>query len=335
MRWAGQGRAAQRLTGPADYRSCGSETFKASQYAEGQAMKRLIIKLGAVVILLLIVTVVAGAFFINSIARKGIESGSTYALGVPTTLVSARVGLTSGEFSMSGLNVANPAGGFTTSDFLSLGEGSVAVSLGSLRDDVVELPTLTLSDISMNLERKGALSNYQIILDNLKRFESGESKPAEPGGPSKKFVIRKLQIRDVNVHVDLLPEGGKLTQVDVPIDLIELKDVGSGGKSVGISDLAGVILKTIITVAIQKGGDLIPGDISGELTRSLGELRNLSDQDITVLLGDGTVVKTLGKTGEELRKAAGDVGKKAEEGVKRLGEGIGNILGGEKKKDEK
>ncbi len=299
-------------------------------------MKKCLLKLGVAVVLVLIIAFVAGALFINSIARKGIGSGSTYALGVPTTLGSARVGLTSGEFSMSGLNVANPPGGYTTSDFFSLGEGSVAVSLGSLRGDIVELPTLTLSDISMNLERKGDKSNYEVILDNLRRFESGESKPAEPSAkPSKKFVIRNLQIRNVNVHVDLLPEGGKLTQVDVPIDLIELKDVGSGGKSIGISDLAGVILKTIITVAVQKGGDLIPGDISGELTRSLGELRNLSDQGITVLLGDGGVVQTLGKTGEELRKAAGEVGKQAEEGVKSLGEGLDNILGGEKKKDDK
>jgi len=118
-------------------------------------MKKLIVKLGAVVILLLIIAVAAGALLINSIARKGIESGSTYALGVPTTLESAKVGLTSGEFSMSGLNVANPAGAFTSPEFLSMGEGSVAVSLGTLRSALVELPTLTLSDISMNLEGQG------------------------------------------------------------------------------------------------------------------------------------------------------------------------------------
>lgn len=298
-------------------------------------MKTLIIKLGAVALLLIIVAVVAGVFFINSIARKGIESGSTYALGVPTTLGSAKVGLTSGEFSMAGLKVDNPQGDFTAPDFLTLGKGNVAVSLGSLRSDTVEVPTFTLSDITLNLERKGDKSNYKVILDNLKRFESGESKPADPSAkPSKKFVIRKLLIENVKVHVDLLPVGGKISQVDVPIDRIELKDIGSGGKSVAISDLAGVILKTIITAALHKGIDL-PGDIAGELTSSLGDLRNLSDQGITVLLGDGDVAQTVGKTAEELGKAAGEVGKQAEEGVKKLGDGIGNIFGRDKSKDDK
>lgn len=298
-------------------------------------MKKLIIKLGVVVILLIVVVAVAGVLFINSIARKGIESGSTYALGVPTSLGSANVGLTSGEFSLAGLKVDNPQGDFTTPDFLTLGKGKVAVSLGSLRGDTVEVPTFTLSDITLNLERKGDKSNYKVILDNLKRFESGESKPAEPSSqPSKKFVIRELLIENVKVHVDLLGVAGKVSQVDVPIDKIELKDVGSGGKSVGVSDLAGVILKTIITVALQKGIDL-PGDIAGELTNSLSGLQDLGDQGITVLLGDGGVVQTMGKTAEELGKAAGDVGKQAGEGVKKLGEGIGNILGGDKKKDNK
>jgi len=300
-------------------------------------MKKVILKVGVVVILILIGAVAAGAFYIDSIARKGIEAGSTYALGVPTTLDKADVGIFGGTFSMGGLNVANPEG-FTSPHFLVLNDGAVAVSLGTLRRDVVELPTLTLTGISMNLERAGDKSNYKVILDNLKRFESDGGppgkKPAEPSEPGKKFVIRNLEIRDINVHVNLLPQGGTLTQVDVPIDLIQLKDVGSGGKSVQLSDLAGVILKTIMTVAVQKGGELIPGDISGELTKGLGELQNLGDQGITVLLGDGGVVQTFGKTAEELGKSAEEGAKKLGDEAKKLGEGIGNIFGGDDKDDK-
>lgn len=295
-------------------------------------MKKVVLKLGLVVVLILVVAIAAGAFYIDSIARQGIEGGSTYALGVPTSLDKADVGLLSGEFSMAGLNVSNPEG-FTSPHFLALSAGSVSVSLGSLRQEVVELPTLILSGISMNLERAGDKSNYKVILENLKRFESGggppEKKPEEGG---KKFVIRNLEIRDVNVHVNLLPAGGELTKVDVPIDLIQLKDVGSGGESVRMSDLAGVILKTIMTVAVQKGGQL-PGDIATELTNGLGELQNLGDQGITVLLGDGGVVQTFGKTAEELGKQAEEGAKKLGDEAKKIGEGIGNIF--DKDKDDK
>lgn len=294
-------------------------------------MKKIVVKLVVAVVLIVIVAVAAGAFYVDVLARRGIESGSTYALGVPTSLDTADVGLMSGEFSMAGLNVANPEGGFASPHFFKLNDGNVAVSLGSLRGDTVEVPTLTLSGISMNLERKGNQSNYKIILNNLKRFESGE-KPAEPTEGAKKFVIRKLELRDINVHIDLVPEGGALTQVDVPIDVIELKDVGSGGKEVKISDLAGVILKTIMTVAVQKGGQL-PGDIANELTNGLGELQNLGDQGITVLLGDGGVVETLGKSAEELGKQAEEGAKKLGDEAKKIGEGIGNIFG--KEKDDK
>lgn len=295
-------------------------------------MKKVVLKLGLVVVLILVVAIAAGAFYIDSIARQGIEGGSTYALGVPTSLDKADVGLLSGEFSMAGFNVANPEG-FTSPHFLALSAGSVSVSLGSLRQEVVELPTLILSGISMNLERAGDKSNYKVILENLKRFESGggppDKKPEEGG---KKFVIRNLEIRDVNVHVNLIPAGGELTKVDVPIDLIQLKDVGSGGESVRMSDLAGVILKTIMTVAVQKGGQL-PGDIAIELTNGLGELQNLGDQGITVLLGDGGVVQTFGKTAEELGKQAEEGAKKLGDEAKKIGEGIGNIFG--KEKDDK
>lgn len=295
-------------------------------------MKKVVLKLGLVVVLILVVAIAAGAFYIDSIARQGIEGGSTYALGVPTSLDKADVGLLSGEFSMSGLNVSNPEG-FTSPHFLALEDGAVAISLGTLREDVVELPTLTLSGISMNLERAGDKSNYKVILENLKRFESGggppDKKPEEGG---KKFVIRNLEIRDVNVHVNLIPAGGELTKVDVPIDLIQLKDVGSGGESVRMSDLAGVILKTIMTVAVQKGGQL-PGDIAAELTNGLGELQNLGDQGITVLLGDGGVVQTFGKTAEELGKTAEEGAKKLGDEAKKIGEGIGNIF--DKDKDDK
>ncbi len=295
-------------------------------------MKKFILKIGLVVILVLVAAVAAGALYIDALARQGIEGGSTYALGVPTTLDKADLSLLSGEFSMAGLSVANPEG-FASPHFLALNDGAVSVSLGTLRQEVVELPTLTLSGISMHLERAGDKSNYKVILENLKRFESGGGPPGKkPEESGKKFVIRTLEIRDINVHVDLLPVGGELTKVDVPIDVIQLKDVGSGGKSVEMSDLAGVILKTIMTVAVQKGGQL-PGDIATELTNGLGELQNLGDQGITVLLGDGGVVQTFGKTAEELGKQAEESAKKLGDEAKKLGEGIGNIF--DKDKDDK
>ncbi len=303
-------------------------------------MKKWIITIAAVVVLVLVAAVAGTLIYIDAIAKQGVERGSSYALGVPTSLDSADVGVLSGEFSLAGFEVDNPQGDYTTDDFLKLADGNVAVTLGTLMKDTVEIPTLTLDGLSMNLERKGAKANYQVILDNLKRFETGE-KPADPEQPAKKFVIRTLQIRNVNVHVDLVPVGGTLTQVDVPIDEIKLQDVGTGGKPVKLSDLTGVILKAVMNAAVQKGGDLIPDDIAGELTAGLSQLQDLGDQGIEVLLGDGGVVKTVGKTAEELGQKADEAARQIGEGAekigdeaKKIGEGIGDIFKKDKKDDD-
>ena len=71
---------------------------------------KLLIKIVVGIIFLVVVAVIAVFFFLDSIARGAIESGATYALGVPTTLAKADVRLLRGEFSMSGLDVANPEG---------------------------------------------------------------------------------------------------------------------------------------------------------------------------------------------------------------------------------
>src|SRR5262245_7230362 len=104
------------------------------------------------IILLLILVVVVGIFGviwgINSIARSGIEKGATYALGVPTKVGSASVGIMSSSLTLSTLNVSNPSG-FEGKHFLALGNGNVAVSLSTLRQDTVVVPTFALTDLDV------------------------------------------------------------------------------------------------------------------------------------------------------------------------------------------
>ena len=81
---------------------------------------KLLIKIVVVLVLLLVIGVLTTFFFIDRIAKAGVEKGATYALGVPTTLKSADVGVFAGTFAMSGLNVANPEGFDKEPHFLKL-----------------------------------------------------------------------------------------------------------------------------------------------------------------------------------------------------------------------
>lgn len=288
-------------------------------------MKKLI-KLIALLVVVLIIALVAAFFYINSIAKTAVEKGGTYALGVSTTLRSAGVKPLAGEFSMSGLNVANPEG-YKSSHFLTLGEGDVAVSLGTLMKDVVKLPHLNLSDIDMNLEKKDGKANYQAIMDNLKKLSS--DKPADPN--AKKFVIENVNIRNVKVHVDMMGQN-----VEVPIESITLKNVGSDGSGVDMGQLAGVLTKSIFAAVVQAGGGLIPTEMLGDLTNGLAGLANLDK------LGEIANVKALGdlagKAGEiagEAGKAVEGAGKAAEDIADKAKEGLGGLLGGDKDKKDK
>jgi hypothetical protein len=263
---------------------------------------------------------VVGFVFIDSIAKSAIERGATYALGVPTTLGSADVGVFSGEFRMGDLHVANPEG-FTAKQFLHLGEGFVAVSLGTLRQDTVELPALTLTNVQVSLEKKGSASNYGTIAENLKRLESGggDPKAKEEHAEGKGYVIKEVVIKDVNVEVDMLPIGGELSRMKVPIKEIRLTDVGST-KSIKMGELTDVIIKAILAAVVANGADL-PADLTKDLGGTLQGLSGLDEMGIKSMFESG------GKAVAEIGQATGDVTKQIEgaaKGVEDLGKGLGD-----------
>lgn len=288
--------------------------------------------------LAVIVLVAAALLGIDRIARVGVETAGTYALGVQTTLGSMDVGLFSGRVGMSALDVANPEG-FTSPHFLRMDDGRVAVTLGSLMSDRVKVPELTLRGINMSLERKQGRSNYQTILDGLKKFETAEAAPdpAAKQESGKKFVIAQAVISDVTVTVDMLGIGGGATSMPVKIERIELNDVGSDSAGgVQLAELSAILTKAILAAVVSKAGGVLPPEITGELSAGLDGLRSLGGGaykvvgDVTATVGGE--VKQLGTVGRDLLKGAGTSG--AESG-KKVSEGLKGLLPGKKKEDEK
>jgi hypothetical protein len=294
---------------------------------------KVVLKLVLVVVVLLLAAVVGVLFYLDAIAKGAIERGATYALGVQTTLEEADVGVISGEFSMKGLNVANPEG-FESDHFLQLGEGFVAVSMGSLRQETVQLPILSLTTVNMSLEKKGGQSNYKVILANLKRLESGEKEAEETGEqkPGKQFVIKEVVISDVNVEVDLFGVGGDLNRARVPIDEIRLTNVGTDGADT--SEVTDVIIKAILAAVMANAADL-PADFVNDLGGHLQGLASLADMGIQGSFDVGGQMtdfagKTLQDASQQAGKAAEDITKGLGDEVGKTVEGIGDLFGGKK-----
>ncbi|MCH8821884.1 MAG: AsmA family protein [Planctomycetes bacterium] len=260
-------------------------------------MKKIIKSIAALLVLL-VVLVFAVFVYIDTIAKTAIQSGAQYALGVDVTLGSADVGLLSGEFAMQDLKIANPDG-FESPHFLHLENGNAQITLSSLSENTVVLPTLTLTGIDMHLEKKGDKSNYDVIFENLSRFNS-EDKPQDEA-EGKKFIIREVLLKDIVVHVEveLLLSGE--TKLDLPIDEIRLENVGSDSDGgVLLSELTSVLMKQLMLEIVKRGGGLIPADMLDELGQGLSQLDSIAEVGIDVVEGVGDVLKDVGKGIEDL-----------------------------------
>lgn len=311
-------------------------------------------KIVVVAVLALVVLVVLAVVFIDRLAKTGTEVGATYALGTKTTLNSADIGIVSGRSELNTLQVNNPSG-FDTPHFLKLNKAALAVSLGSLTGDTVEVPEFTLDGIDVNIEKKGGSSNYQVILDNLKKFESKSQAPAEKPAEEqkgKKFVIREILIKNVTAHVKVSP----LPEVAVTVPEIRLKDVGTGSdKGVMIAELTNALLKAIMMAVAEQGGGLIPADVLGELNSALAGLAPLKDIGATLAVSiDGTLKDIGGQAGravqtvtneaskavqgatdeaaKTVQAATQEASKTVEDAAKKAAEGATSVLGGLLKK---
>jgi hypothetical protein len=227
---------------------------------------------GAVIIVL--VAGVAALLSVDHLARLAIESAGSRALGVTTTLDQLSIGVFSGRSSLAGFQVANPEG-FQSSYFLRLDSGAVNMSLLNVLHETIAIDQLTLSGIHLNLVREVKQANFSAIIANIRRFEEEIAKQAGSNlATGKQYVIHSVLIRDVHVHVDLLPLGGKLTQLDVPIELIELKDVGAGSsRGENLARIIATIVRALLEAVLDKGESILPPEAMEELSNMLSELK--------------------------------------------------------------
>jgi hypothetical protein len=274
-------------------------------------LKRLLVGLP----LLLVIAAVGGVLLVDSLARQAVERGGQYALGVPTRLDEASIGLFSGRFTLSGLAVANPPG-FAAPSFFELRSTELELPLSALLSDRVTIPALELEGIVLSLERNGTGTNYGVILDHLQRFESGEAPAAgeePPGEPGKTFVLSRLVIRDVHTSIDLLPEGGELTRLSLAIPEIVVEDLGT---DMSLAEVCALVVKTVIRAAVQQGGGQLPEELLRDLEGRLGALEDVARAQIE----------------DRIQQAAEELGPEAGKALQEAGNKLGEKLDGLLKK---
>lgn len=281
-------------------------------------MKKVLIAVAVVVVVLVLAVVGLVAFGISQIdtlVKMGIERGGTHATGVNTQVDTVDVSLRRGTFDMQGFQLDNPPG-FDTPHFLALSDTAVQLNADATDRRTVTLSNLTLTGIDVYLDKGRDPSNYNTILENLRRFESGEEAPP-PEDDAMRVVIETLVIENVDVHLANMPGVGVVAgDIAVNVPRIELRNVGAD-EPMTFGEVIGLVVKTVLAASVEAGGGIIPGDVLGELAGGLGSLESLSEMG----------VEAVGEIGERINEQLGAATERAREAVdeaRRAGEDIRN-----------
>ena len=300
-----------------------------------------LLRIGLLVVLLVVVAAVAAFILIDNIATAAVKNGAAYATQTDVEVEAVDVSIVGASATITNLDIKNPDGEFRKKfdSFLQLGDASAEVTAGSVMSDLIEIPEVTLSDITISLVSfDDGKKNYEVILESLKRFQ-GDGPPPEETKGEKQVVIKKLVIKNITVNYDFAKDPAlgavpaKGTIVIADDEPMVLTDVGSGG--VPMSQITADIITDILIQVTANMGSQIGDHVLG-LTGSLADTVGLDNLNATLeeLDLDLDVGKQLGKLkdlGVDIGGGAGDIIEGAGDVI---GGGLGGILGGDKDKDK-
>jgi hypothetical protein len=160
---------------------------------------------------------------------------------------------------------------------MRLDNGSLDMSLVRVLKQTIEIKQLTLSGIRLNLVREAEEANFRSIIDAIRRLQGEIAKQAGADPASRKrFLIRSVIIRDVVVNVDLLPLGGKLTKLEVPIDLLELNDVGAdSSRGENLARVIAKVVRALLEAVLTNSEGVLPPETREALRTVLTEVKPL------------------------------------------------------------
>jgi len=181
-------------------------------------------KLLFTVVLIAVLVVGGGIFYLDSLARRAIEVAGSRALQTEVTVESVSLSPLSGKGSISAMVVANPAG-FSAANAFELGEISVALNLRSLGSEQIEVESIIIDSPLITYENMGRSDNLGTLLGNIERQDNaGETEPGAAAAPE--LIIRDFRI--LNPRLDLITP---VVSAPVVIEDIILTDIGTGANA--------------------------------------------------------------------------------------------------------
>ena len=233
---------------------------------KSKAVKKILLVILVLIILAAILVYSLG----NQVLKAGIEKAASKALNVGVTIDDIGLSILRGKVEIEELIVDNPPG-YELDKLLEVADARIAVSIGSLLGDTVNVKEIIFDGIDISIEQKGLSNNLKEVIDSIPKSEKKtESQTEKPG---KKLHIDILEITNVTVKLKLLPVPGKANVVPLKLAPIRMTDLG-GDNKMDTAKLAGKILLAITKAIAEQGGGFLPegmGDSLGSAAKSVEE----------------------------------------------------------------
>jgi len=253
-----------------------------------------------VIIVLVVSIVVLIHLFGNSALKAGIETAASKTLSVPVNIDDMDFSILGGSVGFQNLVIDNPPD-YKHDKLLEVGNARIAVSIGSLLTDTVNIKEIMFDGVEVVIEQKGLSNNLQ---DIIKALPKGEAEPEDATEkPAKKLHIDNLEITNVTVKAKLLPVPGKADTITIELDPIRMTDLGSDDK-LDMAKLSSKILLAIATGVAEQGAGKLPKGMTDGMKATLSKATELG--------------KTAAEEGKKLLEEGKDAGKGIIEGFKGL-----------------
>jgi len=228
-------------------------------------VKKLAISLAA---LALVAAVVATGYYflsnLNSLVARAIETHGSEVTDTQVGVSEVDISLREGRGSISGLRVASPDG-FEAREAFSLGDITVDIDLGSVREDPIVIDEVRIQAPVINVElTETGSSNIDELRKRVQAYTSGSSVSGK-SGDVKKIRIKKFVFEEGRVVVDA--SAIDIDKQEITLPEIHLENVGGSGGAPP-DEIAKII---VTTVAKNVTSEIAGSEIDRLIKKELGD----------------------------------------------------------------
>jgi hypothetical protein len=208
-------------------------------------MKKILLYGCVSLLVLLLVGYITMQYFLGGIVKAGINKFGPGITQTKVELGGAAISPLSGEGTLTGLAVGNPAG-WSNANAFYLGKVHISMEPFSVFKDHIVINELIIEKAEFLYETKIIASNVGDLLKNIeKTMGAKENEPKTKSGQPIKMVIKKLTIREAKVTVGVGP-----TAIPIPMPPLELTDLGTAEGGITPPQVAFAVMRSVTTQVV-------------------------------------------------------------------------------------